>query len=138
VPPVVAAVTPILLTQALPWQRIVLTVAFVALHAIAPTSLGLLMTTRERLTESLRDIERAREKALTASQEAARAQERARIGREIHDSVGHHATLIAVGAAAIATTTTEDETRRGARTAPGARQSGAGGDAGRSRHARRA
>jgi signal transduction histidine kinase len=114
VPPVVAAVTPVLLTQALPWQRIVLTVAFVALYAIAPTSLGLLMTTRERLTESLRDLERAREKALAASQEAARAQERARIGREIHDSVGHHATLIAVGAAAIATTTTEDETRRGA------------------------
>jgi hypothetical protein len=70
VPPVVAAVTPILLTQALPWQRIVLTVAFVALYAIAPTSLGLLMTTRERLTESLRDIERARDKALTASRGA--------------------------------------------------------------------
>jgi signal transduction histidine kinase len=114
VPPVVAAVTPVLLTQPLPWQRIVLTVAFVALYAIAPTTLGLLMTTRERLTESLRDLERAREEALAASQEAARAQERARIGREIHDSVGHHATLIAVGAAAIATTTTEDETRRGA------------------------
>jgi len=114
VPPVVAAVAPVLLTQALHWQRIVLTVAFVALYAIAPTTLGQLMTTRERLTESLRDLERAREEALAASQEAARAQERARIGREIHDSVGHHATLIAVGAAAIATTTTEDETRRGA------------------------
>src|ERR1700754_3438459 len=66
-PPVVAAVTPVLLTQALPWQRIVLTVAFVALYAIAPTSLGLLITTRERLTESLRDLERAREEALAAS-----------------------------------------------------------------------
>jgi signal transduction histidine kinase len=114
VPPVVAAVTPVLLTQTLHWQQIVLTVAFVALYAIAPTTLGLLMTTRQRLTESLKDLELAREEALAASQEAARAQERARIGREIHDSVGHHATLIAVGAAAIATTTAEDETRRGA------------------------
>jgi signal transduction histidine kinase len=114
VPPVVAAVTPVLLTQALPWQRIVLTVAFVGLYAIAPTSLGLLMSTRERLTESLNDLEHAREEALAASQEAARAQERARIGREIHDAVGHHATLIAVGAAAIAASTNEDETRRGA------------------------
>src|SRR4051812_23772255 len=53
VPPVVAAVAPVLLTQALPWQRIVLAVAFVALYAIAPTALGQLMATRERLMESL-------------------------------------------------------------------------------------
>ena len=114
VPPVVAAVTPVLLTQALPWQRIVLTVAFVVLYAIAPTTLGLLVSTRERLTQSLAHLESAREEALVASREAARAQERARIGREIHASVGHHATLIAVGAAAIAATTAEEPTRRGA------------------------
>src|SRR5688572_32431662 len=61
-----------------------------------------------------RQLERAREEALAASRDAARAQERARIGREIHDAVGHHATLIAVGAAAIAASTAEEETRRGA------------------------
>ncbi|MFC4949032.1 sensor histidine kinase [Pseudonocardia sp. GCM10023141] len=112
--PVAAAVTPVLVTQDLPWQRIVLTFAFVALYAVAPAVMGLLMTTRERLTESLRDLERARETALAASQEAARSQERARIGREIHDAVGHHATLIAVGAAAIAASTAEEETRQSA------------------------
>jgi signal transduction histidine kinase len=112
--PVVAAVTPVLMTQALPWQRMVLTVAFFGLYTVVPASLGLLMATRERLTESLRELERARDEALAASQDAARAQERARIGREIHDAVGHHATLIAVGAAAIAASTGEDETRRGA------------------------
>jgi signal transduction histidine kinase len=114
VPPVVAAVVPVLLTQDLPWQRIVLTVAFVGLYAVAPAVMGLLVSTRARLTQSLRELELARENALSASQDAARAQERARIGREIHDSVGHHATLIAVGAAAIAASTGEDETRRGA------------------------
>lgn len=112
--PLVAAVTPVLVTQALPWQRIVLTFAFVGLYAVAPAALGLLMTTRERLTDSLRALELARESALVASQDAARAQERARIGREIHDAVGHHATLIAVGAAALSASTQDDETRQAA------------------------
>lgn len=111
---VAVAVTPVLLTQDLPIGRIVLMVAFVALYAGAPAALGLLVSTRARLTESLRQLERAREEALAASRDAARAQERARIGREIHDAVGHHATLIAVGAAAIAASTAEEETRRGA------------------------
>jgi signal transduction histidine kinase len=111
---VAVSVTPVLLTQDLPIGRIVLTIAFVVLYAGAPAALGLLVSTRARLTDSLRQLERAREEALAASRDAARAQERARIGREIHDAVGHHATLIAVGAAAIAASTTEDETRRGA------------------------
>ncbi len=111
---VAVAVTPVLLTQDLPIGRIVLTVAFVALYAGAPAALGLLVSTRARLTESLRQLERAREEALAASRDAARAQDRARIGREIHDAVGHHATLIAVGAAAIAASTGEEDTRRSA------------------------
>jgi signal transduction histidine kinase len=111
---VVVAVTPVLVTQDLSWKKIVLTVGFVGLYAGAPAVMGLLVSTRSRLTESLRQLERAREDALAASRDAARAQERARIGREIHDAVGHHATLIAVGAAAIAASTAEDETRRGA------------------------
>ena len=112
--PVAAAVTPVLLTQHLGWQRIALTVAYVAINAVAPAFVGLLMSTRVRLTESLRELERVREDALAASQDAARAQERARIGREIHDAVGHHATLIAVGAAALAASTREDATREAA------------------------
>ncbi|WP_219414782.1 sensor histidine kinase [Pseudonocardia nigra] len=112
--PVVSAVVPVLLTQVLSWQTIVLMVVVVILYTASPAALGLLVSTRARLTESLRQLEVAREEALVASQDAARAQERARIGREIHDAVGHHATLIAVGAAAIAASTGEDETRRGA------------------------
>ncbi len=108
---VAVSVTPVLLTQDLDAGTIVLTIAFVALYAGAPAALGLLVSTRARLTESLRQLERAREEALAASRDAARAQERARIGREIHDAVGHHATLIAVGAAAIAASTAEEETR---------------------------
>jgi signal transduction histidine kinase len=114
----VAAVTPVLLTQTLAWHQIVLMIVFVVLYAAAPAVMGLLVNTRARLTESLRQLEAAREEALAASRDAARAHERARIGREIHDAVGHHATLIAVGAAAIAASTGEDETRRGAEQLP--------------------
>jgi signal transduction histidine kinase len=112
--PCIAAVTPVLATQDLTWHQVVLTIVFVALYAAAPAVMGLLVSTRARLTESLRQLGVAREEALAASQDAARAQERARIGREIHDAVGHHATLIAVGAAALAASTAEEETRRGA------------------------
>jgi signal transduction histidine kinase len=112
--PVVAAVTPVLLTQDLAWQRIALTVVFVGLYAVAPAFVGLMVDTREKLTRSLRELERVREDAVVASQDAARAQERARIGREIHDAVGHHATLIAVGASALAASTAEPSTREAA------------------------
>jgi signal transduction histidine kinase len=110
----VVAVTPVFVTQDLRWNQVLLTVVFVGLYVAAPAALGLLVSTRARLTESLHQLEQAREEALARSRDAARAQERARIGREIHDAVGHHATLIAVGAAAIAASTGEEETRRSA------------------------
>ncbi len=112
--PVLASIVPVLLTQDLAWSDIVLTVGFVVLYAGAPAAMGLLVSTRARLTESLQELRRARADATAASQDVARAQERSRIGREIHDSVGHHATLIAVGAAALAASTGEESTRQAA------------------------
>ncbi|GEL20193.1 two-component sensor histidine kinase [Pseudonocardia asaccharolytica DSM 44247 = NBRC 16224] len=106
-----AAILPVLLMQDLAWSDAAITVAFVALWAGAPVALGLLISTRERLTAGLRDLEAARDAALCARESAARAEERARIGREFHDVVGHHATLIAVGAAALAVSAPDDETR---------------------------
>ncbi|MFC5993020.1 sensor histidine kinase [Pseudonocardia hispaniensis] len=109
-----AAVLPVLLIQDLLWSDAILAVAFVALWAGAPVALGLLISTRERLTASMRDLEAARDAAISARESAARAQERARIGREFHDVVGHHATLIAVGAAALAVGAPDDKTREAA------------------------
>ncbi|MDN5934493.1 MAG: histidine kinase, partial [Pseudonocardia sp.] len=111
---VVAAVAPVFATQDLPWQQGLLTVGFVMVNVGAATVMGLLVGTRARLVESLAELDRARETALSARADAARAEERARIGREIHDAVGHHITLIAVGAAALAASTAEDDTRRSA------------------------
>jgi signal transduction histidine kinase len=72
----------------------------------------MLVTTRQRLAASLVELKLAREAELEARAERARSAERAKIGREIHDAVGHHATLIAVEAAALEVTTAEEGTRK--------------------------
>ena len=112
--PLVAAVGPVFATQDLPWHEGALTVAYVVSNLTAPVVVGLLVGTRARLQRSLAELDRARESAVAARSDAARAEERARIGREIHDAVGHHVTLIAVGAAALAASTREDHTRAAA------------------------
>ncbi|HJP75510.1 MAG TPA: histidine kinase [Pseudonocardiaceae bacterium] len=110
---VLASALPVLITQPqLSWGDATLTVAFSILWMTAPSAAGILITTRQELTASLAELRRARQAELEAREEQARAQERTRIGQEIHDAVGHHATLIAVEAAALASTTDADETRR--------------------------
>jgi signal transduction histidine kinase len=91
-----------------------MSVAFSLVGLFGPAAFGALVRVRRELTASLAQLNRARSAELEARLESARAAERARIAREIHDAVGHHATLIAVGAAAIAASTAEEETRRGA------------------------
>jgi signal transduction histidine kinase len=89
----------------------ILSVGFSILWMLSPSALGMLVTTRQKLADSLADVKRARDAELTARTKQAKAEERARIGQEIHDAVGHHATLIAVEAAALSATTNEPETR---------------------------
>lgn len=112
--PVVAAVAPVFATQDLRWNQGVLVVGYVMVNAAAATVVGMLVGTRARLVESMSELASARDSALAARADAARAEERSRIGREIHDAVGHHITLIAVGAAALAASTREESTRRAA------------------------
>lgn len=88
-----------------------MSVLFATLWIVSPCALGMLVTTRQRLASSLAELRLAREAELEARAERARTAERARISREIHDAVGHHATLIAVEAAALEATTAESETR---------------------------
>lgn len=91
-----------------------LSVLFTLVSLVSPAALGLLITTRQRLATSLAELRLAREAELEARAERAKAAERARITREIHDAVGHHATLIAVEAAALETTTAETDTKTAA------------------------
>jgi signal transduction histidine kinase len=101
----------VVITQRLSPGSALLTLAFSLFMAGAPTALGALVTTRRDLTASLAEASRARTAELEARESGARASERARIAREIHDAVGHHATLIAVESAALAATTDDPKTR---------------------------
>ncbi|RKT90131.1 Signal transduction histidine kinase [Saccharopolyspora antimicrobica] len=105
------AVAPVLIFQSLQVGAIVLTLAYVLLAAGAPVALGALVSLRQKLAESLRRLEAATAAELEAKAETARADERARIAREIHDAVGHHVTLIAVESAALAATTADTEAK---------------------------
>ena len=91
-----------------------MSVLFAILWIMSPSALGMLVRTRERLAASVADLRLAREAELEARADRARVAERARIGREIHDAVGHHATLIAVEAAALEATTTDVTTKTAA------------------------
>lgn len=106
-----AAIVPVLLTETIPLGALLLATAFAFGLAGAPTALGALVTTRKDLTQSLYETRRARAAELEAQETSARAAERARIAREIHDAVGHHATLIAVESAALAATAADPAVR---------------------------
>jgi signal transduction histidine kinase len=103
--------TLVVVTQRLGPGSALLTFAFSLFMSGAPTALGALITTRRKLTASLAEASRARTAELEAREAGARASERARIAREIHDAVGHHTTLIAVESAALAATTEDADTR---------------------------
>ncbi|MDY0813857.1 sensor histidine kinase [Kitasatospora purpeofusca] len=81
----------------------------------APIALGTLARTRTELTARIADLglARERENALLARQ--AVAAERARLAREIHDTVAHQVSLISVRTAALQVTTTDPDVRETAR-----------------------
>lgn len=97
-----------------PWQNRVMSFAFSLVGLLGPAAFGALMRVRRELTASLAEVSRARSAELEARLDGARAAERARIAREIHDSVGHHSTLIAMQSAALAATAPDGPTREAA------------------------
>lgn len=105
------ALAPVFVTESLEASQYLLTVAFVLFVVLAPIALGALVTTRQQLRESVARLQRATAAEAYAKSETARAEERSRIAREIHDAVGHHVTLIAVEAAALAETIEDPTTK---------------------------
>jgi signal transduction histidine kinase len=109
-----ALIVPLHLELSMPWQDRVMSVAFALVGLFGPAAFGALMRVRRELTASLLELRRARSAELEARADGARSAERARIAREIHDAVGHHSTLIAVQAAALAATAPDEPTRESA------------------------
>ncbi|MGW1075073.1 sensor histidine kinase [Streptomyces sp. NPDC002537] len=82
----------------------------------APAALGLLMQARQDLACRIADLAKAHEQERLLLDRAAVTRERARIGREMHDTVSHKAGLIAVQAGALEVTTADPAVRSAAAT----------------------
>ncbi|MFI9104398.1 sensor histidine kinase [Streptomyces fildesensis] len=82
-----------------------------ALLATAPTALGLLSSSRRELAARLAELAESREREGRLAAEQAVVQERARLAREMHDTVAHHISLIAVQSGALEVTARSQEAR---------------------------
>ncbi|SDD67952.1 sensor histidine kinase [Actinokineospora iranica] len=104
-------VLPLHLTADLAIADRIMSLLFTLVGVGGPAAMGVLVRLRGELAESLAEVRRARKAELEARSDRARADERARIAREIHDAVGHNATLIAVQSAALAATTKDPQAK---------------------------
>ncbi|MFF7213303.1 sensor histidine kinase [Streptomyces sp. NPDC008238] len=94
----------------------VLAVLLSALLAVAPTALGLLAASRRELSARLAELAESRERERRLAAERAVVRERTRLAREMHDTVAHHISLIAVQSGALEVTAEGDEARAAAGT----------------------
>lgn len=95
-----------------PWQPHVTVVTLGLVMTVMPALFALWAASRRRLVQALAErAERAeREQHLLAAQ--ARAEERARLTREMHDVVTHRVTLMVLQAGALGVSATDEATRR--------------------------
>ncbi|MGC7101164.1 sensor histidine kinase [Amycolatopsis lurida] len=83
---------------ALSWQEHVLDGIYGVVVAGMPVALGLLIRARSELSDKLAELAASRDREQQLHAQAVRAQERARLAREMHDVVSHDITLIAMQA----------------------------------------
>ncbi|CAL9306387.1 sensor histidine kinase [Streptomyces sp. SudanB25_2051] len=82
------------------------------LMSMGPTALGLLARTRLELRARLADLTATREREQRLEAERAVTRERARLAREMHDTVAHHVGIIAVQSGALRAAETADAWKR--------------------------
>jgi signal transduction histidine kinase len=92
----------------------ILAVMLSALLAVAPTALGLLAASRRELGGRLDELAASRERERTLAAEQAVVRERTRMAREMHDTVAHHLSLIAVQSGALEVTAEGPQARAAA------------------------
>jgi signal transduction histidine kinase len=100
----------------LDWREHALDLMYGCIVAGMPIALGLLLSARQELSARFRELAASREREQQLQAHAVRAEERARLAREMHDVVSHQVTLIAMQAGGLQVTAQDEESRQTART----------------------
>src|SRR5690606_32305825 len=98
----------------LPWQQYGLDVIYGGVVAAMPVAIGLLGAMRQDLRRRYRELEDNQLRERHAYARAVRADERAKLAREMHDVVSHEVTLIAMQANAMECASSPDAMKRAA------------------------
>lgn len=85
----------------LSWREHVLDGIYGVLVAGMPIAIGLLIGARAEISAKLAELAKSRDRERRFHADAVRAEERARLAREMHDVVSHQITLIAMQAGAL-------------------------------------
>ncbi|MQA63158.1 MAG: sensor histidine kinase [Actinophytocola sp.] len=101
---------------ALAWGEHVKNLLYAPIVAGMPIAIGLLVLARKDLSRRLVELDASRDRERRLHTRAVRADERARLAREMHDVVSHEVTLIAMQANTLEVAHTPEETRRAAAT----------------------
>ncbi|PXY19141.1 sensor histidine kinase [Prauserella muralis] len=101
---------------AMTWQEHALDAIYGVIVAGMPVAIGLLIGARTELSARLTELAASRDRERRLHAQAVRAEERARLAREMHDVVSHDITLIAMQASALSVTRDGDDMQRTART----------------------
>ncbi|GLY65764.1 sensor histidine kinase [Amycolatopsis taiwanensis] len=85
----------------LSWREHAIDAIYAVLVAGMPIAIGLLIGARAELAQRLGELAASRDRERKLRDDAVRAEERARLAREMHDVVSHDITLIAMQAGAL-------------------------------------
>ncbi|WP_020672718.1 sensor histidine kinase [Amycolatopsis nigrescens] len=94
------------------WREHVLNGIYGILVAGMPVALGLLICARSELSQRLAELAASRDRERRLHADAVRAEERARLAREMHDVVSHDITLIAMQAGILAANTGSNDAQQ--------------------------
>ncbi|MFD9894235.1 sensor histidine kinase [Amycolatopsis sp. NPDC059027] len=91
----------------LSWREHILDGIYGVLVAGMPIAIGMLIGARAEISNKLAELATSRDRERRFHADAVRAEERARLAREMHDVVSHQITLIAMQAGALQAQTTD-------------------------------
>lgn len=100
----------------LTWRMHILDAIYGVIVAGMPVAIGLLIAARTELATRLSELAESRDRERQLHAQAVRAEERARLAREMHDVVSHDITLIAMQAGALSAANVDDDAKKTAET----------------------